>query len=443
MDEMNVSARKKLPWGKILLVLALVCGLALLYIFVSGYTTPEYSVRLADGTTLRLAKITYGKNHEFEYYSGVQRVLARLPAGLRKTFGVKLPPIFRKETSANDAIVLWFEHELVPKGNPLRVEIFLTDSGGTMNGISIPVVPNNVNTKEVSGFIFTAFPRQSKNIDVVITAWDSTATVQTEVGRFQIRNPGFSNKAPSWKAQPLPVASKSGDVEFSLTKLSTSILPEEAGAQFTTNIWNLGTVAEFEVRQQGQLLTNWQPMTVFLQDTTGNEMTNRNWYNWQKEGRQLIAFAGTLDPKETWKLRVEFSRTSGFTPEETWTFAMPTSSFTATNWCTGVFTNTLVPFELLGTTVEYRGWRMQSGSSQTTFAINTQCSINRIPPNYRFSMGSATDEEGRPFRRFMLGGSNLYYAFDLNKVPLTGTLKITMAIHPSRFVEFIAKPAKE
>jgi hypothetical protein len=292
--------------------------------------------------------------------------------------------------------------------------------------------------QEVRSFYFKAFPRREKTFQVLLTRWNSSTGQKEIVSDFPIANPAWKKSFPVWKPEPLPATKTNGDLEFTLAKL-TSGLSSLGDSRRAANPTESGTGVEFEVRQGGQVLTNWQPVKVYAQDATGNELENRSWSNSLKDGKQQMHFQGTLDPNEpAWKLRVEFTRTSGFAPEETWSINVATNI--VTNSWGQVFTNSLARTNLLGASVELVGLRRRFAGVHPTRTVQVLFRINSLPSNHRFSLSSAIDDQGRALRRSGSSYSSTQCDFDLEAMPDSASLIITVALHPSRVVEFLAKP---
>src|SRR5208283_3031699 len=72
-------------------------------------------------------------------------------------------------------------------------------------------------------------------------------------------------------------------------------------------------------QQGGKTATNWQPAQVETSDATGNHITG--WCNshWDNDEEVTLYQWGLWPNEPAWKLRVEFSRTSGFNDAELWT----------------------------------------------------------------------------------------------------------------------------
>ena len=96
----------------ILLALALIIIGVLAAILLMPRTPRAGPWRLADGSELSLAGVTYGKHHTMRYGDRlVDYLYPILPNALRKRFGCKVTTL---DTADTDAVVIWFWDKGVP-----------------------------------------------------------------------------------------------------------------------------------------------------------------------------------------------------------------------------------------------------------------------------------------------------------------------------------------
>ncbi len=82
---------------------------------------------------------------------------------------------------------------------------------------------------------------------------------------------------------------------FALNGLTVTTVPN-----FIHDIWEHRVKLPTEVRQNGVLLTNWEPVYVHGEDAVGN---------WE-----LVQGHRSLDPRYIWKLDMDFEPTSAYSP---------------------------------------------------------------------------------------------------------------------------------
>ena len=149
----------------------------------------------------------------------------------------------------------------------------------------------------------------------------------------------------------------------------------------------------------------------------------------------------TLCPREpAWKVRLEMSRRAGFAPGELWTLQ-----------------NLLVPAAterrvigqqrvLQGVTlkcVDFRGARAPLDSTATMSGTpSLQVKALGWHPGLRLTLVSVTDQLGRKVES---AGSSYdtsgNFGFGLRPAPGARSLTVTLAVSPSRYVEFLVHPS--
>src|ERR1051325_8217944 len=150
------------------------------------------------------------------------------------------------------------------------------------------------------------FPRRGRFVTLKLKQNDEV------VAQFQIRNPA-TGPYPQWKPTPLPVISRSNELQAALTDFKTQFQNEYTAQQVPS------TICSFQLSDQGTSGTNWIPKTAEVSDATGN-----HWLVfWDKrysriEGNiQTVGFLGALWPGEdAWKLQVGFEKQCGYAENE-------------------------------------------------------------------------------------------------------------------------------
>ena len=82
---------------------------------------------------------------------------------------------------------------------------------------------------------------------------------------------------------------------------------------------NKGVEIDFDAQQKGQSATNWRPVQIETTDATGNYI--KGWINNYRQNGEMSGYfyqPGLWPDEPAWKVRVEFSRTSGFNADELW-----------------------------------------------------------------------------------------------------------------------------
>ncbi|MDB6032751.1 MAG: hypothetical protein JWM16_3089 [Verrucomicrobiales bacterium] len=210
--------------------------------------------KLADGTVLRIEKLTYGTNHVFAKGSPITAKLRQaLPGPLRGMFG---SPKTASTSTEKPELVIWFaqvnpstQETVSSTVNQLQVTdlhgcVFPAGNRGTsgnypnfsMNYARVPVFPRRQET-----FLFSASGSPGGN------------PVQ-----ISLPNP-FRADPHTWTPEPFPIHRQVGEFEFVCTEVQGRFFP--AGAYFEPH---------FQVFQNGQDRTEWYKHEVIYADETGN-----------------------------------------------------------------------------------------------------------------------------------------------------------------------------
>jgi hypothetical protein len=431
--------KKILLWGGIIIPVAAVIAAGIYW-----KTRPQV-VMLKNGTKLTLVGVTYGKHHAFK---GIKSASSRQRG--RATLD-----------TTNDTLVVWIEAEFKQNQWP-NYQLMVYDSDNTAcvaawqstgsqggNGVSI------------SGHELDAYPRRDRKMILRVAAWGNQGGRQIAKGEFVVNNPG-PRSFPDWQPEPLPDAQSDGDLSVTLTKCSF-------GNQRFMGFGNVNVPANdpmrkavsvtFHAEQGGIVASNWQPIAIQTSDATGNHSSMNSWSTGLDEnGDPTITYQSGLWPDEkAWKLRVEMSRTSGFSNSELW--AVSNVPLKKGSW------NDLWNYNYVGgnrhtedpvaeTTLQgvhlkiypARLLDQNFGMGQKSAGFRISADPN-LPDGFRMSLAGATDENGHrlpTYGGFGPNGNNQgNYIFQLPDVRNAKSLNLTIAVHQSRFVEFTVKPTPE
>ena len=309
-------------FGIVLLVPIL--AILLVWCFLPRLTQRE--IKLKDGSSLRLEKITYGV-----------RDTNYIPLGFADMFRIKFGPILPKfiqsrfftnplptvqlswaagYTLHNNVVGLnlWFTrrdtHGKLVDVNIGDAELldshgdvfFLSKSGGNMFGR-----PGKATGITVNGYIypqanlawltFEGFPRHEKRIRLRLGERNGAY-----LGEFTVDNPDLAPQEANWPARALPATNVEGRLSFALTHVSLQSNPA-INEQLTNLVPGEGASTQvprtlapsFEVREDGILSTEWKTASLEGWDSSSNYATRRG------------MFTSSLDPgAKAWKLTVSF-----------------------------------------------------------------------------------------------------------------------------------------
>jgi hypothetical protein len=395
------------------------------------------TITLDDGTKLKLVAVTYGKHHV---------VPGKKTVDSRSRGRAELD-------STNDTLVVWIQSERKTKQWP-NYQLMVYDPANTACVSSWSRMNTQIkNGVDIEGFMLNAFPRHGRKINLRIAAWNNNGDgMKLADGRFVISNP-TRGWFPKWTPEPLPNTQSDGDLDVTLTRLVSGVKGFGPRNEINNDPINKAVLAAFRTEQKGIVVTNWRPVHIETSDATGNRISNNSWSNTREGDEAVMTYQWGLWPDESaWKLRVEMSRTSGFSDDELWTVEnIPvnpgrqqdlwgynnrrsnTNSAFAETTLNGIH---LKLFPALQFTDE------NYGNGQKQGGLRVQIDPEPEGMQMRMTLAKVTDEQGRDLRSWGPNGGNGNYVFQLQDIRNAQSLNITLALHKSRFVEFTAKPTK-
>jgi hypothetical protein len=280
----------------------------------------------------------------------------------------------------------------------------------------------------IEGWAFESWPRRARTFTVRVYERGSRYPDATLLGEFTVRNPKPDNY-PIWTASSLPVTAREDD-------LSVTLFDLVAGVGRGSNKWKPApnptvsqTRAGFHVERNGRPTKEWEITSVEASDATGNVVSGK-WGTSSDQGAEYVELQPHLWPAESaWKLRVGFSQRSNFAPDELWTLRdVPLS---ATN---GAVLQTNLQSRLL----QFTGQARQSGlGGDRHFNFRT----TPASPDYRLTLIRALGDRGGPAGEAGTFESHRDWTFALNvSTNATSLVELTLALHRTRYVEFMVRP---
>ncbi|MEW6158366.1 MAG: AAA-like domain-containing protein [Verrucomicrobiota bacterium] len=246
-------------------------SLLLLFGLLTYQRPLKQSVRLADGTTLTLAKVGYGRQHRFEPGTFKLAWLTELVPPLRRFINAHA---FKQDT-ANDALVFWLvrrdseglyrgmewwsDYDVLDEhgcsfGRGNLHESFASSSGGwatssTSPGSSFAARPPMKGQLLTGHAALTSFPRRADSFKLRL--FDTNGVIAAE---FTLKNPA-PRPAPILIPETLPATRKSGDLEVTLTQLTSKRVPWSMRG---TNVLDRLMVSPlFHVTEAGRPTVDW------------------------------------------------------------------------------------------------------------------------------------------------------------------------------------------
>lgn len=420
----NALKTKKLL-GSVLLIVGF--GVALFLLKPQPQT-----ITLPDGTQLTLKKVTCGKRPSFQGWSGN----------------------FDKNDNTNDTLNIWIQRHYPPGQHP-EYQFMLIGESGYYSVESRWNMVRSIQAGEDTQFIsFGSFPRRGDKLQLQVRQWSDSPTVEwatnqdywkkTVKGEFIVPNL-TRGSFPTWQPQPLPVTQRDGDLEVTMTKLIFGVSDHRGGEMSTSDPGDRAVFAVFRIKQNGSFVTNWLPAQIDSWDATGNHTVNTSWASYLRGDDAVMRYQWGLPPDEpAWKLRAEFSRTSGFSDDELLTFTnvpIVTNKFFHVDQSADI-TDAFVKKDFAGTTVYVFSVRQSEdpddhGKEQLRFQMKP------TPEGLRLKLLKVTDEHGGEISSFPRSWGGGGYNYGLTNPGDAKTVNVTLALHRSRYAEFIVKPEKQ
>ena len=414
-------------------------------------------ITFSDDAKVTLLAVQYGKRHAPPTAKTSTTSGARTPSRRGSSF-----------TTTNDTLVLWVRQQYDASGNQYHsFQYYGYDKAGTacVQTYGRNYAGNNRQGNEIMAVQFDAFPRRQGKFVVRVQEQVNGGQEMSDQ-KFVVANP-VQKSFPAWKAEPLPSTKADDDLSVTLKKLT-------AGANLAiTRIQddpddpaNKGAEAVFHVERDGKPVSNWEPVSVETSDATGNQlMVNKvNQNGWQNGWAQntwandedTFAYQYALWPDEpAWKIKVEFSQQSDFSPGEIWTARnVPVQPGRQQDFLNfggrPQATNSPAAAE-----AELNGFHLKVFPARqfTDVAPNNWLQgglIVQVSPDvskgYRLNV-KVTDDQNNEIQMSDYGSgrnNNLAtYRYRLQDIAGLTNLNVVFAIHKSRFVEFTAKPTRQ
>ena len=393
--------------------------------------------RMPDGSLAIPLGFTVGDTkHRWVEGSALQRVLGRiLPPSVAAALGAQV-----HEYTTHDATtpVLWIRYlGSNPNHRYYASRKTVLDSDGCESQQAIgggSFVTANP-SESLEAIPLTPLNRRDPEIRLRFFSYANHGRRQD--AEFKLRNPVFST-APRWTPQPLPTSATDGPLTVTLdevvTRCDMSKPPRPAG--IGQDAW---TLFRAHTSENGKRNENWDIADVEFSDATGNAGSSGT-SNISVEGGEIRYFMGTtLCPREpAWKIRLEMSRRAGFAPGELWTIRnlpLPAAKERKVIGQQSVLQGVTLKC------VDFRGGQAPPEEGGTNFDTPAlQFRALGWHPGLRMTLVSVTDDRGRKVHNAGSSASSTgRFWFGLRPLPDARSLTVTVAVSPSRYVEFLTR----
>jgi hypothetical protein len=393
-----------------------------------------------DGSKLTLIGVDYGKRH------------------------IAPGPAKRSFNTPTNTLVLWIRQQHDPN-QYANFQYYLYDKAGIacVGGGNGYYGGNRRGGSDVVGVQFNAFPRRAGKFYVRAEEFGNGGQEMSDQ-KFIVSNPARGS-FPSWSAQPLPDTEQDGDMSVTLKKLVAGAkMPYNQNTEDDDDALNKAVQATFNVQINGTNASMWQPVSFVTTDATGNRtdstISPRQSQQLQVQGDDVLAtYQYGLWPDEpAWKLRVEFSKQSGFDDSEQWSVSsIPLDPGRQMDfWNFGGrrrqsnTTNVFAEADVDGLHLKiYRAsiFTDMPPNSQPQGGLSIEVDPS-LPDGTRMTIVKLTDDQTNDINYWdagwngggRRGGGAAIYHYSLQDVNGASNLNLTIAVHKSHYLEFTAKP---
>ncbi len=306
------------------------------------------------------------------------------------------------------------------------------------------------------GFMLDAYPRRDRKMVLRAMSYGQRGQ-QIAKEQFVVSNPARNKSFSNWATEPLPDTQSDGDLDVTLNKLvADAQLPYNPNGISKNDPAGKCVQIDFDVQQKGQSVTNWHPVRVETTDATGNDVKGwiNNYRQFSQTGDPTAYFyqPGLWPDEPAWKLRLEFSRTSGFGDDEIWAVTnvpvrpgtqqdawngFGNSSRTKTAFAEAIVNGIHLK---LFPAIQYQDQNNGGGQS---VAFSLKADPDPEAEGMRITVLKATDDQGRVLQNRGTSWGSGNYQYQYSNARNVKVLNLTIALHKSRFVEFTVKPAKQ
>ncbi len=311
-----------------LTALVVLAGLVLVVVFLLLPSPPASPwLALPDGSSVRIAAVTYGTNHVMGPLLG--RLIARLPQKLGDPL-VKMSRnrlAVQRVTAAAPELVVWLESRNYATNSPYTITC-LGDGSNYMAGMFGAFYGGS----QIAPVDFKQAPRRDPIIAINFFP-QKTPTGPTNHWSLKFPNPLY-RPYPEWRPETLPATKRVGDVEVTLLGLHTgyhTVIPEirpasnqtvEIKERFPDLTVGMRTVVDLRVRSLSNTNAAWNVWAVQASDATGNQadVSGSILACGSGDAGGSIFYPGLWPVEKAWKVKLMIKLVRGLSPEKLLSF---------------------------------------------------------------------------------------------------------------------------
>ena len=421
---------------------------SLVSLMIAGIAVDTYlwlrkpqTIALSNGTKLTLIGVTYGTHH----VAPKIKINGKLTRG--NNGGAQI-------NSAEPALVVWVEVD--HKANDYQwqnTRLFVYDRANTACVSTYQNTSSQVNDKtHIVGYMLTAFPRSDSSMIVRLMS-NGNGGNRLAKEQFVIANPKRVS-IPKWTPESLPNKQTDGDLAVTLTKLEYGT-HQVFGGQYAgrNDPANKSVLAVFHAEQNGVAATNWQPIRIETFDASGNHGQNNSWSTGRDpNGDATMTYQWGLWPNQPWKVKVEMSKSGGFSSDELWSITnLPVAPGNQNDLWNFNNNTRRTPPAFAETTLNGIHLKIYPALQFTNYSSGNRekpggfvVQADKTLDGMQLSLAAAADENGREIPFYSgnsWGGTSAQ--IQLRDVRNAKALNVTMAFHKSHSFQFTVKPTQQ
>ena len=428
--------------GRLLWLLLIVAFLGVGFLWISRDSETIRSVTFSDGTTVRLAAVSYGTNH-LASKTLLGRLVCRLPASLRNFMLKNRPQILGIAylSTSTPSLVVWTESVSPPMApGRMKLHVFLRPAGRNHSGFDqqLTCVSAASATVPLEPVDFNDVPFRSPYLELLV--FGRMHPVSSEQRFLRFPNPAYS-PGQRWRAQPLPAIARDGSLQVTLFKLDAGrgvLASELEGVRPGFDSWiEPGALIEMAIHSPENTNSTWSVFAVELEDGAGRSVSP---FLLEASATRLLMRPVLWDEGEPWKVRLHLAHLAGLSRSDL-----------------VVFTNVPLPGM-------FNSYRLDLTNTSTGVGVVLR-SISHQPDIDFRSLSEGRSSElrlehpnlgtNRDFGPVQIvarpSGSKLlavvgsegegHHTYQIRSFPEGSThLDLTFSVQPTRYVEFIVNP---
>ena len=418
----------------------LFAGLVALQVAQTAKPRASHAVTLPDGSTMRLAEVTYGKEHFCPgewWYSLARRLPMAWQSRLKINTGASM-------TTSEPSLGVWLSWDKSGSSGGGWWDFGLIDESGVEVPASSANHHGSSRTGEpiLLGRTFTAFPRRGATMKLRLYQRRSGGERELAAS-FEFANP-VRGKHPEWRPQTTPAIVRQGNLEITFKNLRVGVSGgyEPRVPKPGEEVW---ARADFLVRENGAPSDLWFPDGIELADATGNKLRQNSWSSGVQSGAAHLRWRPYLWPSEAaWKIRVEFIRNhekAVFSTNElvvvTGLVLPAVDDVTELNLSTNRLGHTV---RVLGLT-SGKGTFGDRHSRMSSAGVRIEVDVSpELGTGKRLTVVSVRDDQGGKVDSSGAGSGGGSYSFSYKPEPDAKSLDFTLAVQEVITAEFLVKP---